>query len=244
MKRSVATVIASACLALTTAPAQAVVITDCCDWATGWTFSSFSQGTGSATAVVEGSGGNPGARLNISTVTPSVSDLGYGTAVLTTSGTPAPTAGTAFTLQLDVLSGAGAFGQGQGIDLLVAQGGSVYALALGVTGFPLSTFTTLSFNGNFNAGSFSRISGGGPSTPSFDGVTTTTYGFAAGNTNSGTLTQYYDNFRLTISSIGPPAGPSIVPVPTVSAWTLATLGALVGVIAFVALRRKKSSASL
>lgn len=241
MKRNVVAVIASACLALATGPAQAV-ITDCCDWATGWTFSSFSQG-GSATAVVEGSGGNPGARLNITTVTASVSDLAYGIAVLTTSGTPAPTAGTAFTLQLDVLSGAGAFGQGQGIDLLVAQGGSVYALALGVTGFPLSTFTTLSFNGNFNAGSFSRISGGGPSNPSFDGITATTYGFAAGNTNSGTLTQYYDNFRLTISAVGPPAGQSIVQVPALSAWVLVALGILLGVVAFVMLRRKGSSAS-
>ncbi|MGH8714301.1 MAG: hypothetical protein ACREYB_09870 [Casimicrobiaceae bacterium] len=74
-------------------------------------------------------------------------------------------------------------------------------------------------------------------------MTVTTYGFAAGNTNSGTLTQYYDNFRLTISSVGPPPGQSIVPVPTLSAWVLVALGISLGVVAFIVLRRKKSAPS-
>lgn len=111
MKRSFVAVIGSACIALAAGSSQAAtVITDCCDWASGWTFSSYTVGATSASAVVEGSGGNPGARLNVTTVTAVVNDFAAATALLTTSARPAPTAGTAFTLQLDVLSGAGAFG--------------------------------------------------------------------------------------------------------------------------------------
>ena len=235
--KSVVAVIASACLAVIAGSAQAVVITDCCDWATGWTFSSYGVGTGTASAVVEATGGNPGARLNITTHTATVADAAFGTAVLTTSGTPAPTSGAAFTLNIDALSGAGAFGQGQAIQLLVAQGGSVYALSLGITGFPLSTFTTLTFNGNFNAGSFLRISGAGPATPSFDGVTATTYGFAAGNTGSGDLTQYYDNFRLAIPSIGAPP-PVVSQIPTLSEWAMLALMLLLAGFAARAIARR------
>ena len=238
MKNGVLALIASASLAVMTCPAQAVVITDCCDWATGWAFSSYTAaGAGTASAVVEGSGGNPGARLRITTITPTISDTAFGTAVLTTSGTPAPTAGAAFTLNIDALSGPGAFGQGQLIELLVAQGGSVYALALSGTGFPLNSWTTLTFNGNFNAGSFVRVSGVGPATPSFDGVTVTTYGFAAGNTQSATLTQYYDNFRLTIPSIGAPP-PGVSQVPTLSEWAMLALMLLLAGFAARALARR------
>jgi len=234
MKKSV--VIAAAAFALAGAQAHAAVVSDCCDWSSGWTFSSYGFGVGTATATVEGSGGNPGARLNITTHTPGAPDTAFGTAVLDSVSTPAPTSGAAFTLTLDVLSGAGAFGQGQGIQLLVEQGGSVYAMGVGITGFPLSSFTTLNFNGNFNAGSFAKISGGGPATPSFDGSTTTSYGFAAGNNQSGDLTQYYDNFQLTFNSGAPPA--SIVPVPAVSPWTLPFLGLLIAAVVF--LRRRPS----
>jgi hypothetical protein len=238
MIKSAVAVIASAGLAVMIGSAQAVVITDCCDWATGWTFSSYTgAGAGTASAVIEGSGGNPGARLNITTNTPTISDTAFGTAVLTTSGTPAPTAGAAFTLNIDALSGPGAFGQGQLIELLVGQGGSVYALVLSGTGFPLNPFTTLTFNGNFNAGSFSRISGVGPATPSFDGVTVTTYGFAAGNTQSATLTQYYDNFRLTIPSIGAPA-PVVSQIPTLSEWAILVLMLLLAGFAARAIARR------
>ena len=191
-----------------------------------------------ARAVVEASGGNPGARLNITTVTPTGSDTAFGTAVLTTTSTVAPSATATFALNLDVLSGVGDFGQGQAIQLLVAQGGSVYALPVGITGFPLATFTTLTFNGTFNAGSFSKISGAGPATPAFDGTTATTYGFAAGNNMSATLTQYYDNFRLTIPSIGGPPPPSAAQIPTLSGGALIVLAMLLaGAVAF-SLRRQ------
>ncbi len=240
--KSVTAVIAAACFAFVTS-AQAVVITDCCDWATGWTFSSYGIGAGTATAVVEPTGGNPGARLNVTTVTPTPSDTALGTAVLTTATTVAPLPGATFALNLDALSGAGGFGQGQAIQLLVAQGGSVYALPVGVSGFPLATFTTLTFNGTFNAGSFSKISGAGPTTPAFDGATATTYGFAAGNSMSATLTQYYDNFRLTIPSIGgpppPPPPAAAAPIPTLSEWAFLVLALLLAVWGVAAVRRRQ-----
>ncbi len=229
---------AAVCFAVAAGSAQAVVITDCCDWASGWSFSSYTQGAGTASAVVEGTLGNPGARLNITTVMPTISDVAFGTALLTTSGTSAPTNGTAFTLQLDVLSGPGAFGGGQEIALLVAQGGSVYAMDVGATGFPLNSFTTLLFSGNFNAGSFTRVSGAGPLTPSFDGVTTTTYGFSAGNYQSATLTQYYDNFQLTFTAAGPAA--PVTPVPTLSHWAMLALMLLVGGLAARAIVRRNA----
>lgn len=238
MKNATA-VIAVACLAVFVSSAQAVVITDCCDWATGWTFSSYGFGAGTATAVVEATGGNPGARLNVTTVTPTASDTAFGTAVLTTTSTVAPLPGATFALNLDVLSGAGDFGQGQAIELLVAQGGSVYALPVGVTGFPFATWTTLTFNATFNAGSFTKISGAGPVTPAFDGTTATTYGFAAGNNKSATLTQYYDNFRLTIPSIGAPPPPSVTQIPTLSEGALLALGLLLAVLGIAAVVRRQ-----
>ena len=236
--KNVAQLLGAVCLAVAVTSAHAVVIGDCCDWASGWSFSSYGSGTGTASAAVEASGGNPGARLNITTHTTLVTDIGWGTAVLTTTSTVAPLPGATFALKLDALSGAGAFGGGQEIELLVGQGGSVYALDLSGTGFPLATFTTLTFNGTFNAGSFVKVSGSGPPTPAFDGVTATTYGFGAGNAQSGNLTQYYDNFQLTIPSIGAPPPSSVAPVPTLSQWVLIMLSVLLAGLAINALKRK------
>lgn len=234
MKRTALAIVVAGSL-LSTA-ARALDVLDCCDWATGWSFSSYGANAGTATATVEPSGGNPGARLNMTTVTPTPADTAFATAVLTTSTMPAPSSGTSFTLSLDVLSGAGAFGQGQAIQLLVQQGSAVYATSLGITGFPLNPFTTLSFGGTFSAASFTLVSGAGPATPSFDGSTSTQFGFAAGNNNSATLTQYYDSFRLAISSGAP--GPAAVAVPTLSPWAIAVLGGLLAGIAF--LRRTRA----
>ena len=233
--------LAAVLIAVFASPAQAIVIADCCDWASGWVFSSYTAaGVGTATATVEGSGGNPGARLNVTTVTPSGADTAYGTAVLSGVSTAAPISGAAFTLNIDALSGAGGFGQGQGVLLLVEQGGSVYAASLGITGWPLNAFTTLTFAGTFTAGSFTRISGAGPATPAFDGATTTTYGFAAGNNMSATLTQYYDNFRLTIPSIGGGGGGGggvSAAIPTLSEAGLILLMVLVAGAAALLRRR-------
>jgi hypothetical protein len=239
MKR-VIVVFAAVWFAAFASGAGAVVITDCCDWSTGWTFSSYGVAAGTASATVESTAGNPGARLNITTVTPTGADTAFGTGVLTTSSTVAPTSGAAFTLTLDVLSGAGGFGQGQAIQLLVQQSASVYAMPVGITGFPLTTFTTLAFVGTFSASSFTRISGAGPAAPSFDGVTPTTYGFAGGNNMSATLTQYYDNFRLSIPSIGAAPVAAVTNIPTLSQWGFVLLALAVAASGAALARRRQA----
>jgi len=233
MKGIAFAVLLAASLAAT--PAAAIDITDCCDWSTGWAFSAYSVGSASATATVEPSGGNPGARLNVTTVTPSFSDTAFATAVLTTTTIPAPPSGSPFTLSIDALSGAGGFGQGQGIQLLVQQGGAVYAASLGITGFPLNAFTTLTFTGTLDPADFSRVLGSGPAQPVFDGSTPTQFGFAAGNNASATLTQYYDNFRLTVTA-GTGGGGQVATttaIPTLSDASLAALACLVIALALV-----------
>src|SRR5580765_7444312 len=121
MMAQIATVVAAGALVLFGTGCQGIVlVSDCCDWASGWTFSSFGSSGGTASAVVEGSGGNPNARLNVTTVTGGSGTAG-GTAIRSGVSTVTPLSGTSFTLQLDVLSGAGAFGQGQAIALLVEQ---------------------------------------------------------------------------------------------------------------------------
>ena len=213
MGSKLAALLAALCLTAASAASAQTVITDCCDWASGWTFASYGVNAVTARAVVVGAGGTPGARLNITTAS-----------------------GGAFTLSLDVLSGAGGFGQGQAIQLLIEQGGSVYALGLGVTGFPIPSFTTQTFSGNFNAGSFTLVSGGGPATPAFDGVTSTRFGFAAGNNMSATLTQYYDNFRLTIpASVAGAARP----IPTLSTWGMLALLGVLAALSMRTLRRRR-----
>jgi hypothetical protein len=238
MRSRIAAIIAAACLMLASAAATAqTTISDCCDWASGWAFSSYGVNAGTASAVVEGASGNPAARLNVTTVTPTGADTAFATAILTSTTIAAPAAGGAFTLSLDALSGAGGFGQGQGIQLLVEQGGSVYAASLGITGWPISVWTTLAFGGTFNTASFTRVAGAGPATPAFDGVTPTRFGFAAGNNMSATLTQYYDNFRLTIA--GAPRSAGIAPIPTLSEWSMLALIGVLAAIGLVTFRRRR-----
>jgi hypothetical protein len=204
---------------------------------TSWTFGSYAAGTGTATMVREAAGGNPGARLNVTTVTATLADSAYGTGIKTDYSTTGQLQGTPFTVSLDVLSGPGSFGQGQGVNLLVEQGGTVYALALGITNVQAS-FATLSFSGTFAAASFTRVSGAGPATPNLGGGVTTRFGFAAGNTGSGTLTQYYDNVSLDLAPVvvPPPPAPA-ANIPTLSQWALILLAGLLGVVALARLRR-------
>ena len=162
-----------------------------------WEFGS----TGSATVSRETAGGNPGNRLNVTTISgPQV----YGTALKTDFTTAAVLEGAAFTLSLDVLSGANASGQGQVIGMLVLQGSSLYAEILGNTGFP-HNWDTVTFSNTFNAASFNKLVGPDAAHPDFGGGVPTLFGFAAGNALSGTLTQYYDNYLLT-SAAGPEPG--------------------------------------
>ena len=210
--------------ALFTGSVQAIVVSDCCDWQSGWTFGQFGSNGGTASAVVEAMGGNPNARLNITTVTGNTG-TGGATALLSGASVATPLSGTGFTLQLDVLSGPGAYGDGQSIYLLVEQNGSVYIQNLGITGYPLNSFTTQQFNGTFSPGSFSLLSGGGPANPTFDGVASMRVGFAAANSISNNLTQYYDNFSVTFAE-APPQQAELVAVPTLSQYALVALAAL------------------
>jgi hypothetical protein len=203
---------------------------------TSWTFGSYTAGTGTATMVREASGGNPGARVNVTTVTATQADSAYGTGIKTDYSTTAALEGTPFVLALDVLSGPGSFGQGQDISLLVEQGGTVYAWSRGITNVQ-PAFARLSFSGTFSAASFTRVSGAGPATPNLGGGVSTRFGFGAGNTGSNTLTQYYDNVSLDLAPVVVPPPPSPpANIPTLSQWALILLAGLLGLLAFGRLR--------
>ena len=162
-----------------------------------WVFAT----TGTATVTREPTAGDPGPRLNITTVSGSQV---YGAAIKSDFITNAPFVGDLFSLSLDVLSGPGSFGQGQNILILVEQSGSIYGRSLGVTGFP-HNFDTITYTGAFNAAEFTRLLGPGPTTPDFVSGVPTHFGFAGGNSGSGTLTQYYDNFQLDSAAVPEPA---------------------------------------
>ncbi len=125
-----------------------------------------------------------------------------------------PLNGSQFSLGYDVIAGAGSFGQGQSVGLIVQQGTAYYLdiVSTPVTGFQTS-WTSQSFAGTFDPANFRLQAGTGPSQPDFSGATATALGFTAFNGDSGTLTQYYDNISLTIT---------IIPEP--SAWALFCLG--------------------
>jgi hypothetical protein len=195
------------------APASALTISDG-DFSS-FTFDSF--GNGSATVTLEAANGNPGARINITTNT-GAGQTHAGTALKTDVSTSIALEGLTFTLSLDVLSGPGAFGAGQAILLLVEQSGSVYVIGLNTTGSNLNSFTTLNFPGTLLAASFSKVSGGGPANPVFDGSAATRFGFAGQNSSSGSLTNFYDNFNLVIDEPTPTPTdtPTITETPTIT----------------------------
>ena len=230
----VATAFLATLLMAAASTASAVVVVNDGDFS-GWILGSYGVGGGTATTLVEPAGGNPGARLNVTTVTSGLSQTAFGTAVKPDFSSSAPLTGTSFVVRFDVLSGAGAFGQGQAVQLLVEQGGLLYAMPIGVTGV-VGAFTTVSLGGTFNPASFSLVSGAGPAVPNLGGGTATRFGLAAGNTNSATLTQYYDNFVLDLAT-APPAAPPGSAIPTMSTWALVLLAMLLGTMA--ALRRRR-----
>lgn len=161
----------------------------------GWTFGS----TGTATASLEPAGGNPGARLNISTIS---GERVRGIALNPTFSSTSSLQGSPFTLSLDFLSGLGASVNGQGIALLVLQGTTLYEFFLGETGFS-NTWNTVSFTQAFLPTNFTRLDGLGPLQPDFASGVTTSFGFAGSNAFNGSVTQYYDNFRLESAALVP-----------------------------------------
>ncbi len=194
-------------LAATAFPAYSIVISDG-DFS-GWSLGS----SGTATVTREDASGNPGARLAVETVSGS---LAFGTAIDTAFSTQAALEGTAFSLSLDVLSWPGAWGQGQRIDLLIEQNASVYNTFVGITDVR-TDWETVDFSGTLTAASFSLLSGSGTTPLDLGGGVDTRFGFAAGNSSSGTYLQYYDNFRLDLSGV------SSIPAPPVLGLMLAGL---------------------
>jgi hypothetical protein len=98
--------LAALCAGIVATPAGTVSISDG-DFST-WTFGSFGTAGGTATATRETTDGNPGARINVTTVT-TTGQSAFGTALNPTQFSEA-LEDQPFTLSLDVLSGAGAFG--------------------------------------------------------------------------------------------------------------------------------------
>jgi len=182
-----------------TAPASAGFVLSDGDFS-GWSYGTF----GTATPTVLETGGNPGARLQVTTVS------GSGSGVLATYlgfSTDAALEGTSFAWSLDVLRGPGSFGQGQGISLIIQQGDSIFADYLYITGVQ-STWTTQTFNGTLNAANFVRVAGTG--TLDLSGGVATQFGFSASNSNSGTLTQFYDNWSLTLNAVPAPGAMALL----------------------------------
>lgn len=202
---------------------------------TSWTFGTW--GTGTASMAVEGAGGNPGSRLNVTTVT---SSRTWGTGFKTDYSTTGALEGQPITLQVDALAGAGDGGQGQYFMILVEQSGTLYAMWPNntpntVTGFPSSSaWSTLTFSGTMTAANFIKVSGAGSATPNLNGGVATRFGFAAGNQSSPSLTQYYDNFRVTVASSS-----SVATVPTLSQWATMVLVVILAASALVVIRRRQ-----
>jgi hypothetical protein len=197
-----------------------------------WSFTNSGSGGGSGTMSLQTSGGNPGACLNVTTMTgmthtgTGITESAWGIGVDPNWTVSQPLDGTQFVLGFDVIAGAGSFGQGQSVGLIVQQGTAYYLdiVSTPVTGFETS-WTTESFNGSFDAVNFRLQTGTGPSHPDFSGATATTFGFTAFNGDSGNLTQYYDNISLTVT-------------PEPSTWMLGI--ALAGGFAFVSSYRRQS----
>jgi hypothetical protein len=171
-----------------------------------WKFTNSGSGGGSGTMSLQTTGGNLGACLNVTTMTGTthtglgITESAWGIGVNPNWTTTQPLNGSEFVLGFDVIAGAGSFGQGQSVGLIVQQGMAYYLdiISTPVTGYETS-WTSESFTGTFDAASFRLQAGSGPSQPDFSGVTATTFGFTAFNGDSGTLTQYYDNISLTMT---------------------------------------------
>ena len=177
-----------------------------------WTLLS-TVGPPSVTTTRIATGGNPDAHLQVATNTSGGGTV-FGGGYDPDQSTGTNFAGLPFTLSLDVKDGAGAAGDGQGVTLLIEQGGILYVTGVtpGITDDGHDTFDTLNFTGSF-AG-FSRLDGMGGS-PTLDGSVATRFGFAAGNTNSGPLAMLYDNYVLSLAvTVTPTSTPTETATPT------------------------------
>ena len=155
------------------------------------------MGGGSGTMSVTTSVGDPPPALNNTTITAG-GQTGGGYGVDTAATTSQPLEGRSFTLKFVFQSGPGAFGEGQGVGLAVAQGGSVYVTGdLGNTNTS-TTWKPLTLKGTLTSTNFKLVSGSGGANPNFTSGIPTQFGLTAYNVNSRTLTNYYDKFSLVI----------------------------------------------
>lgn len=189
-----------------------------------WTFTPFGTVAGS-TGAREAAGGNPGASVRFTTV--STGGQG-GVAGLKTDFTTTGVGfeGAAYTFTIDVSNGAGSFGNGQQLALVVEQNGAVYRDPIGPTliGPSPPNYYGFASSGTIAAANFELIAGAGPATPDFSGGTSTRFGFAGFNNFTNSLTQNYDNYSLQIQ-----VGPAAVPEPASLALAGAGVVGLLGV---------------
>ena len=157
-------------------------------------------GGNGGSAMREPIGGNPDARLTISTFAP------FGTntiaAVKSDFITTVAFEAELFTLSFDTRSGPNAAGAGQAIRFLIQQGSDFYGMSLGITGVN-AEYTTFTFDRSFVPNSFAHLSGPGPDVPNFSGGVATRFGLAAQNSDS-SITNYYDNFHLVSNAVPEP----------------------------------------
>ncbi|MFM1831545.1 MAG: hypothetical protein RLZZ558_1885 [Planctomycetota bacterium] len=155
---------------------------------------------GTTTTSRLANGGDPDARIQVTTV----SGTGTGGLIINAAAVTGPLEGASFNFGLSVLKGAGSFGEGQSIGLVIKQGSTIWLQNLYVTGVR-SNWTSQTFSGTLLSTNFTRVSGSSTGGPILDGSVTTYFGFSASNSNSGTLTQYYDNWTLGIDTTAVPA---------------------------------------
>lgn len=148
---------------------------------------------GTASAIREETGGNPGARIHVE-----VSSTGpfsrSATALKHDYVTTAALEGATVVFSIEALLG---YGNSHAIYLLVEQLGTLYVSPDWVSTGQPSAFTRVDFSSTLNAGGFVRISGEGPTQPNFGGNTPTRFGFLSGTAGLGAM--YYDNARLELS---------------------------------------------
>ena len=166
---------------------------------------------GTTTTSLLATGGNPGARIQVTTVS------GSSTGGLVINGTAVTglLEGASFEFGLSVLKGSGSFGQGQAVGLVIKQGSTVWVSFLYNTGVR-SSWTAQTASGTLRAADFNRVAGSATGGPVLNGSVTSYFGFYASNANSGTLTQYYDNWSLNIDTSTVP-GPGALALLAVAA---------------------------
>ena len=130
-------------------------------------------------------------------------------------------------MSIDWKSGPGAFGAGQAIAIVIFQDDYFYGFHTGTTGTSSSwtSYSSAPMDLTDSAFSWNSATGVVAGSPDFseDG-SPIRFGFAGTNSNSGTLTNYYDNWSMTINTNSAP-----VPEPATMFLFGSTLIGLVGI---------------